>query len=139
MAETITVETVVNAPIEKVWECWTEPKHITNWAFASDDWEAPTAENDLKTGGKFMTRMQAKDKSAGFDFGGTYTNVKPMELIEYVMNGDDKRHVTTTFAKVPEGTKVTQTFEIENVNSKEKQRGGWQSILDNFKKHTEGN
>jgi len=136
--ETVTVETVVNAPIEKVWECWTDPKQITQWCFASDDWEAPGAQNDLKVGGRFTTRMSAKDKSAGFDFGGVYTNVKNLEVIEYDIDGDG-RHVTIAFAKSPEGIKVTETFDIENENPKEMQRRGWQSILDNFKKYTESN
>lgn len=137
MKETVAVETIVNAPMEKVWECWTEPAHITKWAFASDDWEAPSAENDVKVGGRFTTRMSAKDKSAGFDFGGVYTAVKNHELIEYDMDGDDKRHVKIEFTKVPEGIKIRETFDIEHENSKEMQRSGWQSIMDNFKKYTE--
>jgi len=136
-AETVTVETIVNAPIEKAWEYWTEPKHITHWNFASDDWESPRGENDLKVGGKFNYRMQAKDGSLGFDFGGEYTEVKKFELIEY--NLGDGRHVKITFTKTPEGIKLTETFELEKVNSKEKQQSGWQAILDNFKKYTESN
>ncbi len=133
--KTITVETVVKAPIEKVWEFWTDPKHITNWCHASDDWEAPSAENDLRIGGKFKTAMAAKDKSAGFDFGGTYTAVKNLELIEYDI--DDGRHVRIDFTKTPEGIKVMETFDMEHENLKEKQQSGWQAILDNFKKYTE--
>jgi uncharacterized protein YndB with AHSA1/START domain len=133
--KSITVETTVNAPVEKAWQCWTEPEHITKWNFASDDWESPAGENDLRTGGKFKARMQAKDGSAGFDFGGTYTNVKTNEVIEYDM--DDNRHVKVEFTPVDGGTKVTETFDMENTHSEELQRNGWQAILNNFKKHTE--
>jgi uncharacterized protein YndB with AHSA1/START domain len=133
--KTITIETIVNAPIEKVWQYWNEPEHITKWAFASDDWEAPHAENDLKVGGTFKTVMSAKDKSQSFDFGGTYTAVNNHELIEYEIG--DGRKVSTTFSPTSEGVKITQTFEIEGQNSEELQRNGWQAILDNFKKHTE--
>lgn len=134
--KSITIETTVNAPIEKVWAYWNEPEHITQWAFASDDWEAPSAENDIRTGGKFKTVMAAKDKSSSFDFTGVYTNVVPNELIEYDMEGG--RHVKTEFSVVPEGVKIVETFEMENENSEEKQREGWQAILNNFKKYTEG-
>jgi uncharacterized protein YndB with AHSA1/START domain len=82
----VTIETIINAPIEKVWKYWNEPEHITQWAFASDDWEAPHATNDLTVGGTFVTTMAAKDKSVSFDFGGTYTNIIPHELIEYTMD-----------------------------------------------------
>lgn len=133
----ITVQGVVNAPIEKVWEFWTRPEHITKWTFTSDDWEAPSAENDLRTGGRFKTVMAAKDKSAGFDFTGAYTAVKERELIEYDI--DDGRHVKIVFENVPEGVKIVQTFDAETENTEEVQRSGWQSILDNFKKYTEGN
>lgn len=132
---TITVQTLINAPVEKVWECFTRPEHIMNWAFASDDWEASEAENDLRVGGKFRTRMQAKDKSAGFDFTGVYTQVLPLALIEY--NMDDGRHVKTELRQTPDGVKITQTFDPENENSEEMQRSGWQAILDNFKKYAE--
>ncbi len=132
----IKIETVVNSPIDKVWDSWTNPKHITKWAFASDDWEAPHAENDARTGGKFLTRMAAKDGSAAFDFTGTYTNVIPNEKIEYTM--DDGRTVTADFQKVSDNSvKIVQEFEMEHENSEEKQRGGWQAILENFKNYTE--
>ncbi len=134
----ITVETIVKAPLDKVWASWTEPQHIVGWAFASDDWEAPSAENDLRTDGRFKTNMAAKDKSVGFDFTGTYTKVKEKELIEYVMDGEDRRHVKVTFEETSEGIKVTETFDPENENSEELQRGGWQAILNNFKKYVEG-
>ncbi len=144
----ITVETVVKAPISKVWECWNQPEHIVKWAFATDDWEAPVAENDLRVGGRFKTTMAAKDKSASFDFGGTYTSVKEHELIEYDMDdgppspggsGRASRHVKVEFTEQPEGVKIVVTFDPEGENSEEMQRSGWQAISDNFKKYVEGN
>ena len=132
----ITIETTVNAPVEKVWAAWTEPKHITQWAFASDDWEAPAATNDLRVGGTFSTTMATKDKSFQFEFGGTYTAVDQHKRIDFTMG--DERDVHTTFEDKGDGTThVTQTFDIESENSAEKQRSGWQAILDNFKKHAE--
>jgi uncharacterized protein YndB with AHSA1/START domain len=107
------------------------------WAFASDDWEAPAAENDLRVGGKFKTVMAAKDKSNGFDFTGTYTVVKENELIEYDM--DDGRHVKVEFEDAPGGVKVIETFDPDNQYPLEMQRSGWQAILDNFKKYVEQN
>lgn len=132
---TITVEAIVAAPVEKVWEYWNKPEHIVKWAFASDDWEAPSAENDVRVGGTFKTVMAAKDKSAGFDFVGTYTAVEEHKLIEYDM--DDGRHVKVEFLQLPEGVKITETFDPEHENPEEVQRQGWQAILDNFKKYTE--
>lgn len=137
MAKSITVSTTVHAPVYKAWETWNKPEHITKWAFASDDWEAPAAENDLKAGGKFKTVMAAKDKSAQFDFSGTYTTVKENELIEYTMDGDDARKVSIKFTPNGDSTDISETFEMENENTEEMQRGGWQAILDNFKKYTE--
>lgn len=137
MKNAITVQTVVSAPVEKVWECWNKPEHITGWAFASDDWEAPVAENDLRVGGKFKTTMAAKDKSASFDFAGVYTNVKKYELIEYKMG--DGRRVKVEFTRLSKGVKITETFEPENTHPKEMQRSGWQAILDNFKKYAVAN
>lgn len=133
----ITVEAVVAAPIEHVWTAWTEPEHIVRWAFASDDWAAPYADSDLRVGGKFVTRMEARDQSAGFDFGGTYTALVEHQLIEYDMNGEDRRHVKTTFEDTPVGVKITQTFDPETENIEEVQRAGWQAILDNFKNYAE--
>ncbi|HYE59592.1 MAG TPA: SRPBCC domain-containing protein [Candidatus Kapabacteria bacterium] len=137
MEKTITVQTTVQAPMEKVWECWTKPEHIVQWAFAQDDWEAPAAENDVRTGGRFKTVMAAKDKSTSFDFTGVYINVQDHEIIEYDM--DDGRHVNVHFENTPEGVRVTETFDPENENALEVQRSGWQAILDNFKKHVERN
>ena len=133
---TITVETIVESPIEKTWEFWTEPEHIVNWAFASDDWEAPHAENDVRVGGKFKTVMAAKDKNSGFDFTGVYTSVKMHEHLEYEM--DDGRHVKVEFTKIPQGVRVVETFEPEKTNPEEMQKSGWQAFLNNFKKYTEG-
>ena len=134
---TITVEATVKAPVEKVWNCWTEPRHITKWCQASDDWHAPHAENDVRTGGKFSTTMAAKDGSMSFDFGGVYTNVQPNQLIEYTI--DDGRKVSIKFSSHGNETKVTESFEAEGQNPVEMQRGGWQAILDNFKIYTEAN
>jgi uncharacterized protein YndB with AHSA1/START domain len=134
-ATKVTVETTVNAPVEKVWRAWSEPQHITKWCAASDDWHAPKAENDLRTGGAFSTRMEAKDGSFGFDFGGVYDNVRKHELIAYTM--DDGRKVQVTFSPSGDQTKVIETFDAETTNPVEMQRGGWQAILDNFKKYTE--
>ncbi|HUC21055.1 MAG TPA: SRPBCC domain-containing protein [Candidatus Polarisedimenticolaceae bacterium] len=134
-AEPITVKVIVDTPMTKVWECWNKPEHITGWAFASDDWEATVAENDLRKGGRFKTVMAEKDKSASFDFAGIYTAVKEHDLIEYDM--DDDRHVKVTFKKTPDGVRITETFDPENENPPEMQRSGWQAILDNFKKYTE--
>ncbi len=131
----ITVEATVNAPVEKVWDVYTNPKHITQWNHASDDWHSPSAENDLRPGGTFSYRMEAKDGSFGFDFGGVYDEVKPNELLSYTIG--DGRIVKNVFAKDGDTTKVTVTFEAENQNPVEMQRGGWQAILDNFKKYAE--
>lgn len=133
---TITIEGIVKAPIEKVWKCWTEPEHIVRWAFASDDWEAPAAENDVRPGGRFKTVMAAKDGSTRFDFTGTYTDIKEHKRIAYDMT--DGRHVDVTFAETPNGVRVTETFDPEQENTIEMQRAGWQTILENFKKHVEG-
>lgn len=134
-ATRVTIETTINAPVEKVWKAWSEPQHITKWCAASDDWHAPKAENDLRTGGTFSTRMEAKDGSFGFDFGGVYDNVKMNELIEYTMG--DGRKVLVTFSPSGDQTKIVETFDAENTNPVEMQKGGWQAILDNFKKYTE--
>lgn len=134
-ATKITVETTVKAPVEKVWEFWSAPEHITKWNAASDDWHTPRAENDLRPGGKFSARMEAKDGSFGFDFGGVYDTVKQHQLIEYTIG--DGRKVSVRFDGKGNETQVTETFEAEGTNPIEMQRGGWQAILDNFKKYTE--
>ncbi|RIX51710.1 polyketide cyclase [Paenibacillus nanensis] len=132
---TITVQTIVQAPVEKVWECWTEPRHITKWNQASDDWHAPHAENDLRVGGKFVTRMEAKDGSFGFDFGGVYDEVKQHESIAYTL-GDDRK-VKITFVPKDNCTQVIESFDAEETHAAEMQQAGWQAILDNFKKYAE--
>ena len=134
-ATKVTVEATVNAPVEKVWKTWSEPQHIKQWCAASDDWHAPKAENDLKTGGTFSTRMEAKDGSFGFDFGGVYDNVKKNELIEYTMG--DGRKVRVAFTPSGDTTKIVETFDAETTNPVDMQRTGWQAILDNFRKYTE--
>ena len=133
--ELITVSVVVNSPIDNVWDAFTKPEHITKWAFASDGWEAPYAENDLRVGGKFITTMAAKNGSSKFDFNGIYSSVKQHESFEYTMEGG--RYVKVTFEKVTGGVKVTEDFEPETENSHELQRSGWQAILGNFKKFVE--
>lgn len=135
--ETLTVETTVQKPVEKVWECWTNPKHITQWSNASDDWHVPNAENDLRAGGNFLTRMEAKDGSFGFDFAGIYDEVRQNEFISYTLG--DERKVEISFISQEKGTQVVETFEAENTNSIEMQQEGWQAILDNFKKYCETN
>src|SRR5438477_8818923 len=134
---TITVESTVKAPVEKVWKIWNAPEHITKWASPSDDWHTTSSENDLRVGGKFLSRMEAKDGSFGFDFGGVYDAVKTNELIEYTIG--DGRKVIIHFTGSGNETKVVETFEAETMNSIEMQQGGWQAILDSFKKYTEAN
>lgn len=131
----VTVETTVYTPVERVWKYWTEPKHITKWNNASDDWHTPFAENDLRVGGKFLSRMEAKDGSFGFDFSGVYDEVRINEGISYTIG--DGRKVNITFISQENETKIIETFESENINPIELQKGGWQAILDNFKKYTE--
>ena len=133
--QTITIETTVNAPVEKVWEYWSEPKHVTKWNQASPDWHTPRGENDLRTGGKFSFRMEAKDGSFGFDFGGTYDDVQPHKYIEYTLG--DGRKVQVHFEKRGNATHIVESFEAESTNPIEMQRSGWQAILDSFKKYTE--
>lgn len=134
-AQTITVQTIVHAPLEKVWAYWNQPEHISGWAFASDDWEATSQGNDLQVGGRFTTRMQAKDQSMGFDFAGVYTAVTENEYLAYTL--DDGRTVQLQLTDTGDGVQVVQTFEQEMENSREEQRQGWQAFLDNFKKYAE--
>lgn len=134
-SDLIKVETVVNVPIEKVWEYWTDPKHIVKWNNASEDWHTTEAKNDLKIGGKFTSRMEAKDGSFGFDFGGVYTEVRLYEVISYVLG--DGRKVEINFINEENKTKIIENFEGENENHPEFQQMGWQAILDNFKKYSE--
>jgi uncharacterized protein YndB with AHSA1/START domain len=131
----ITVEALVNAPLDTTWAFWTGPDHITQWNNASDDWHTPWAKNDLVPGGRFVARMEAKDGSMGFDFGGTYDEVVEHSKLAYTL--DDNRKVTVSFSETDSGTRVVEEFEAEDENSPELQQQGWQAILDNFKKYTE--
>ncbi|HWM41096.1 MAG TPA: SRPBCC family protein [Burkholderiales bacterium] len=131
----ITVETLVKSDLNKVWGAWNNPADIQHWNAASDDWHTPQAAVDLREGGKFVSRMEAKDRSAGFDFEGTYTRIAPRKLIEYRMT--DGREVTVEFAERAGGVLVKETFDAETVHSAELQRQGWQAILNNFAQHVE--
>ncbi len=134
MKTPITVETLINGPIEKIWEYWTAPEHIVNWCFASDDWCTPSATQDLTVGKEFTTRMESTDGKQGFDMKGTYTAIEENKLLEYVM--EDGRKVKVEFVSADEaGYKIIETFDPEDENSPEMQRAGWQAILDNFKKY----
>ena len=133
----ITIEALINAPIEKVWKFWTKPEHIMVWNAASDDWHTPSASIDLRTGGKFTSRMEAKDGSFGFDFEGIYDEVINMELIKYSMA--DGRKVQVDFIKEGNNTQIIEKFDPESVNPIDMQKTGWQAILNNFKKYTEAN
>jgi uncharacterized protein YndB with AHSA1/START domain len=131
----ITVEASIKAPVEKVWQLFTEAQHIVHWNKASDDWHTSFAENDLKPGGRFMSRMEARDGSVAFDFSGTYDLVEQLKQIGYVMDDDRKAHLQ--FVTDGKNTIVTVTFEVEQTNSEEMQRTGWQAIMDNFGKYVE--
>jgi uncharacterized protein YndB with AHSA1/START domain len=131
----ITIETRVKADLKTVWDAWSNPEDIKRWNAASDDWHTPQSAVDLREGGKFSSRMEARDGSAGFDFEGTYTKVVPRKVIEYRM-GDD-REVKVEFIEGADGVLVRETFEAESENSAEMQRQGWQAILDNFARHVE--
>jgi uncharacterized protein YndB with AHSA1/START domain len=130
----ITVETTVAAPIEEVWRAYTTPKDIKQWNAASDDWHTTAASVDLRVGGAFSSRMEAKDGSMGFDFAGTYTKIVMHELIEYSFGN---RAARVVFTDGRHGVAVRVTFDSESTHSIEQQREGWQSILNNFKKHVE--
>ena len=131
----ITVAVTIKAPVEKVWTFFTEPLHIINWSHASDDWHTSKAENDLRVGGKFLSHMEAKDGSAGFDFVGVYNKVEHLKTIAYTL--DDDRKVGISFNMRGNETIVTETFEAEQTYTVEQQKSGWQNILDNFKKYVE--
>jgi uncharacterized protein YndB with AHSA1/START domain len=131
----ITINVTINAPLEKVWECWTKPEHVMQWNHASDDWHCPKADNDLTPNGKFSYTMASKDGKMSFDFEGIYSLVKKHEALHYGMA--DGREVQVSFTLEGKLTRLTETFDAENVHSAEMQRTGWQSILNNFKKHVE--
>jgi uncharacterized protein YndB with AHSA1/START domain len=131
----ITVSTVVAAPIAEVWRAYNSPEDIKAWNAASPDWHTTASTVDLRVGGKFSSRMEAKDGSFGFDFAGEYTRIVPQQLIEYRF-GD--RIGLVEFADGPAGVTVSVTFDTEETHSEEQQRAGWQAILDNFRGHVEG-
>lgn len=133
--KSITVKTSTKEPLEKAWDYFTNPKHIVNWCFASDDWHCPKAENDLRVGGTFTTTMASKDGKISFDFGGTYTEVEPIKKYAYTMA--DGRKVTVKFHVIDGQTIITENFEPENTNPEAMQRGGWQAMMDNYKKYLE--
>lgn len=131
----ITVEALISADGKKVWEYWTSPSHMVKWNFASDDWHCPKAENDLRVGGRLLSRMESKDGKYGFDFEAVYDEVIDQKKIVYTMS--DGRQVVTNFENIGGKTKVTTAFDAENENPVEMQKGGWQAILNNFKKYVE--
>ena len=131
----ITIETIVNAPVEDVWRAWTTPDDIKQWNTASEDWHTTTASVDLRAGGSFSSRMEAKDGSMGFDFAGTYTKVVANELIECSFG---ERALRVEFSAGAGGVTVRETFDAESTHSVEQQREGWQAILNNFARHVEG-
>lgn len=131
----ITVEATIDAELQKIWRLWTQPDHITKWNFANDDWYCPKVENDLRVDGRFLCRMEAKDGSFGFDFEGIYDEVIDHEKITYTL--PDGRTSTTTFENLGNHIKVSTIFDAEPQYPVEKQKEGWQSILNNFKTYVE--
>lgn len=131
----ISIETEVKASLTAVWNAWVTPEDITSWNYAIDEWRCPKAEIDLEVGGKFNYRMEAKDGSMGFDFEGTFTEINPQKSIRFEL--EDSRVVTVDFSESAQGVRVIETFDAEDENSAEQQKQGWQSILNNFKKHVE--
>ena len=131
----ISIETIVEAPLNAVWDAWVSPQEITSWNFASDDWCCPSADIDLDVGGKFNYRMEAKDGSVGFDLDGEFTSIQPHKFINYKIT--DGREVRVEFSETGSGVKVVEIFEAEGENSAEQQKQGWLCILTNFKKHVE--
>ena len=136
-ATKITVEATANAPVAKVWKAWNTPGDIMQWNAADPSWHSPSSENDLRVGGKFKHRMEAKDASFGFDFGGTFNDVQEHRKIVYTIG--DGRKVELDFSSEGEATNIVEKFEAESTHSLEMQKAGWQAILDNFKKYTETN
>ncbi|MBK6397674.1 MAG: SRPBCC family protein [Bacteroidetes bacterium] len=136
-ATKIQVQANVAADKQKAWDFYTKPEHIVKWNFASDDWQCPRATNDMRVGGKYSARMEAKDGSFGFDFEAVYDEIVPGEKFQYTM--PDGRMVNVEFEKNGNSTNVKVLFDAESVNSLELQKGGWQTILDNYKKYAEKN
>ena len=135
MADKITVSALIGKDVQEVWEAWTGPEHIRSWNFATEEWFCPRAENDLRTGGSFFSRMEARDGSAGFDFSGTYDEVVSDEKLGYTL--EDGRKVEVRFADRGGATEISEVFDAEGSNSPDMQRKGWQAILDNFVRYTE--
>ena len=133
----ITVQTKVQAPLDKIWSFWTVPEHITKWNSASEDWHTPYANNDLKVGGKFKYTMASKDGTMSFDFIGTYSVIQDKRTIAYTI--EDGREVIIVFEEQEDGVIIRESFDPELENPKELQQQGWQAILDNFKKYVEAN
>ena len=131
----VTVTVTINTNAKKAWEAYTLPQHITKWNFASDDWQCPSAENDLRAGGKYKARMEAKDGSFGFDFEAIYDEIIPLQKITYTMG--DGRKATTTFVEQNNSTTVTTVFDAETENPVDMQQQGWQMILNNYAKHAQ--
>ncbi len=131
----IKVAVTVDAPIQEVWKLWMLPEHITKWNEPSSEWHTPQAQNDLRVGGRFVYRMEAKDGSLGFDFAGVYDKIKTNELIEYTL--DDGRKVKVAFTQKGVSTFLMETFEAEQTHPAEMQQAGWQSILESFKNYAE--
>lgn len=137
--KTLTVKATINADVAKVWDYYTKPEHITKWNNASEDWHTPKAENDLRVGGRFLSRMESRDGKDGFDFTGVYTVVETNKRIDYTMDDGRKASITFDGSAGSSQTNVTVSFEMETENSRELQESGWQAILDNFKKYVEAN
>lgn len=131
----ICIETEVKAPLGTVWDAWVTPKDITSWNFAVDEWWCPRVELTLEVGGKFNYRMEARDGSTGFDFEGTFTKLEPRKYVHFQL--DDSRVVKVEFIEAENGVRILETFDAEDENSADQQKQGWQSILNNFKKHVE--
>jgi uncharacterized protein YndB with AHSA1/START domain len=131
----VQIEATVAAALPKVWQYYTNPQHITQWNFAVPEWHCPRATNDLRVGGKYNARMEAKDGSFGFDFEAVYDEVAEQKKLVYTLG--DGRKVITNFEPAGTSTKVTTVFDAENQNPIEMQKNGWQAILNNFKKYTE--
>ncbi len=137
MNQKIQITATIQSPINKVWEYWTNPIHITKWNFATPEWHCPSATNDLKVGGKYVARMEAKDGSFGFDFAVTYTQIENLKFISYIM--EDGRVAETKFVDNGTSAFVETVFDAETENPIELQQNGWQSILNNFKNYVEKN
>jgi len=131
----ITVSAIINAPIQKVWNVWTNPDHIYNWNAASDEWYTPHATNDLRVGGTYNYRMEAKDGSMGFNLIGTYTSIIQFQRIEHIF--EDERKITVLFESEGNSTRITESFDAETLNPVELQQQGWQAILNNFARYVE--